>query len=106
VTPDGVRVPCPGGVPAGAPAQLTFPPPAVSVGPVPADAGAGERGTHARWEARVVDLEPGTTGVRVRTTGDVLADVPPARVPDLDLRVGAAVTLTVPYDAQRLRARG
>lgn len=106
VTPDGVRVPCPGGVPAGAPAQLTFPPPAVTVGPVPADAGAGERGTHARWEARVVDLEPGTTGVRVRTTGDVLADVPPARVPGLDLRVGAAVTLTVPYEAQRLRARG
>ncbi len=60
--PQGVVVPCdPARV--GGRAQVTFPPAAVTVGD--------------GWPARVIDLEPGTTGVRLRTTGDVLVDLPP-----------------------------
>lgn len=87
--PDGLLVPCdaaPGGR-----AQVTFPPGAVVVG--------GEGG----WSARVVDLEPGTTGVRLRTTGDVLVDLPPARVALLGLHVGATVRLAVPSEHVRVR---
>ncbi|MEZ0448938.1 ABC transporter ATP-binding protein [Cellulomonas sp. ICMP 17802] len=88
--PDGLRVPCdaaPGGR-----AQVTFPPGAVVVG----DADG--------WAARVVDLEPGTTGVRLRTTGDVLVDLPPAQVAVLGLHVGATVRLSVPTEHVRVRA--
>lgn len=108
VTPDGLRVPCPSGLPTGTRAQLTFPPNAVTATPgsgpdappaVPRRAPDGA----VTWQARVVDLEPGTSGVRVRTTGDVLVDVPPATLADLDLRADAPLTLAVPLAAQRLR---
>ncbi|AEE45391.1 ABC transporter ATP-binding protein [Cellulomonas fimi] len=108
-TADGLRVPCPPGLAAGTRAQLTFPPNAVTAtpgarpDPAPAVPHRAPGGAVA-WQACVVDLEPGTTGVRVRTTGDVLVDVPPASLQDLDLRVGAPLTLTVPREAQRLRA--
>jgi molybdate transport system ATP-binding protein len=87
--PDGLLVPC--DAPPGGRAQLTFPPGAVVVG--------GDGG----WTSRVVDLEPGTTGVRLRTTGDVLVDVPPAQVALLGLHVGATVRLAVPTEHVRVR---
>jgi molybdate transport system ATP-binding protein len=87
--PDGLRLPC--DAPPGGRAQATFAPGAVVVG---ADGG---------WTARVVDLEPGTTGVRLRTTGDVLVDLPPAQVAQLGLHVGASVLLSVPADRVRVR---
>lgn len=130
VTDDGLRVPCPPGLPAGTPARLTFAPSAVDArsdveaasgvagvagvagvtAARAASSGAGASGGAApagvaRWAARVVDLEPGTTGVRVRTTGDVLVDVRPADLAALDLRVGASLLLTVPHGRQRLRRR-
>lgn len=86
--PGGVLVPCPPQRPGGR-AQVTFPPSAVTVG--------------EGWPARVVDLEPGTTGVRVRTTGDVLVDLPPARAAALGLRVGADLRLSVPVEHVRVR---
>ena len=85
--PEGVRVPCP--ATEGSRAQVTFPPSAVTVG--------------AGWPARVVDLEPGTTGVRVRTTGDVLVDLPPAQAAALGLHVGAPIRLSVSVEAVRVR---
>ncbi|WP_426592832.1 sulfate/molybdate ABC transporter ATP-binding protein [Cellulomonas sp. McL0617] len=88
VGPDGVEVPCVG---APGPAQVTFGPSAVVLG--------GPDG----WPAHVIDLEPGVTGVRVRTTGDVVVDLPPAEVARLDLRVGAAVRLSVPAPLVRVR---
>ncbi|QHT56384.1 ABC transporter ATP-binding protein [Cellulomonas sp. H30R-01] len=101
VTADGLRVPCPPGLVAGTPARLTFAPSAVEVHRA-ARADVPATGV-ARWETRVVDLEPGTTGVRVRTSGDVLVDVRPADLAVLDLRVGAPLVLTVPHTQQRLR---
>ncbi|MET0789378.1 MAG: ATP-binding cassette domain-containing protein [Cellulomonas sp.] len=92
VGPDGVAVPC--DAPPGGRAQVTFAPGAVVVGGV------------GGWTARVVDLEPGTTGVRLRTTGDVLVDLPPAQVALLGLHVGAAVVLSVPSEHVRVRALG
>ena len=86
--PEGVVVPCAG---APGPAQVTFPPTAV------------ELGAPGGWLAHVVDLEPGVTGVRVRTTGDVVVDLPPADVARLDLRVGAPVRLSVPPSLVRVR---
>lgn len=127
VTADGLRVPCPPGGDVGSAAQLTFSPSAVtarrttalapdhagarsSVG-ASADvavrpvAGAPASSGVATWRTHVVDLEPGTTGVRVRTTGDVLVDVRPAELAALDPQVGAPLTLSVPHADQRLRPR-
>ncbi|MDC7122040.1 ABC transporter ATP-binding protein [Cellulomonas fimi] len=107
VTADGLRVPCPPALAAGTPARLTFAPSAVEVrsgGEQAPGSSGGPAGT-ARWFARVVDLEPGTTGVRVRTTGDVLVDVRPADLAALDLRLGAPLALAVPHTQQRLRPR-
>jgi len=87
--PEGLLLPC--DAPPGGRAQVTFPPGAVVVG-----AADG-------WVARVVDLEPGTTGVRLRTTGDVLVDLPPAQVAQLGLHVGATVRLSVPAEHVRVR---
>ena len=87
--PDGVVVPCAPQQPGGR-AQVTFPPGSVTVGD--------------GWPARVVDLEPGTTGVRVRTTGDVLVDLAPAQVARLGLHVGAELLLSVPPEHVRVRA--
>lgn len=92
--PDGVLVPCEAAV---GRAQVTFPPTAVVLDR--ADRADGRDG----WDARVVDLEPGTTGVRVRTTGDVVVDLPPADVARLDLRVGAPLRLSVPSSLVRVR---
>ena len=86
--PDGVVVPCAPQRPGGR-AQVTFSPSAVTIGD--------------GWPARVVDLEPGTTGVRLRTTGDVLVDLPPAQVAQLGLHVGAQVRLSVPAEHVRVR---
>ena len=86
--PDGVLVPCGAREPGGR-AQVTFPPSAVVVGD--------------GWPARVVDLEPGTTGVRVRTTGDVLVDLPAADVARRGLRVGSELRLDVPTEHVRVR---
>ena len=86
--PDGVLVPCGAREPGGR-AQVTFPPGAVVVGD--------------GWPARVVDLEPGTTGVRVRTSGDVLVDLPPAQAAALALHVGAELRLSVPAEHVRVR---
>jgi len=88
VGPDGLLVPCTGSP---GPAQVTFAPSAV------------ELGAPDGWPARVVDLEPGVTGVRVRTTGDVVVDLPPADVARLDLRVGTPVRLSVPPSLVRVR---
>ena len=68
---------------------MTFPPGAVVVG--------------EGWPARVVDLEPGTTGVRVRTSADVLVDLPPAQAAALALHVGAELRLSVPVEHVRVR---
>ncbi len=89
--PDGLLIPCAG---APGPAQVTFPPTAVVL---------GEPGG---WESRVVDLEPGTTGVRIRTTGDVVVDLPPAEAARLNLRVGAPLHLSVPESLMRVRPVG
>ncbi|WP_421740867.1 ABC transporter ATP-binding protein [Cellulomonas sp.] len=86
--PDGVVIPCAPQRPGGR-VQVTFSPAAVTVG--------------AGWPSRVVDLEPGTTGVRLRTTGDVLVDLPPAQVAQLGLHVGAQVRLSVPAEHVRVR---
>ncbi|MDM7854095.1 sulfate/molybdate ABC transporter ATP-binding protein [Cellulomonas alba] len=96
-----VRVPCPAGFPDGAQVQATFAPTAVEIATPPGGGPTPARG----WAATVVDLEPGPAGVRVRTDGDVLVDVPPVAVGRLDLRVGAAVELAVDAAHVRVRAR-
>jgi molybdate transport system ATP-binding protein len=49
------------------------------------------------WSARVTGIEPGTGGVRLRTSGDpeVIAELTPAAVADLGLQVGSTVWLSV-----------
>ena len=49
------------------------------------------------WSARVRSIEPGTGGVRLRTSGDpeVIAELTPAAVADLGLQVGSTVWLSV-----------
>jgi molybdate transport system ATP-binding protein len=49
------------------------------------------------WSARVSGIEPGTGGVRLRTSGDpeVIAELTPAAVADLGLQVGSTVWLSV-----------
>ncbi|WP_104127686.1 sulfate/molybdate ABC transporter ATP-binding protein [Cryobacterium sp. Y57] len=60
-----------------------------------------ERPHHASprnvWSARVRSIEPGTGGVRLRTSGDpeVIAELTPAAVADLGLQVGSTVWLSV-----------
>ncbi|TFD26445.1 sulfate/molybdate ABC transporter ATP-binding protein [Cryobacterium lyxosi] len=60
-----------------------------------------ERPHHASsrnvWSARVRGIEPGTGGVRLRTSGDpeVIAELTPAAVADLGLQVGSTVWLSV-----------
>ncbi|WP_104200180.1 sulfate/molybdate ABC transporter ATP-binding protein [Cryobacterium sp. Y29] len=60
-----------------------------------------ERPHHASprnvWSARVRAIEPGTGGVRLRTSGDpeVIAELTPAAVADLGLQVGSTVWLSV-----------
>ncbi|MDM7831822.1 sulfate/molybdate ABC transporter ATP-binding protein [Cellulomonas edaphi] len=94
-TTDGVVLPCGDPAPAsGARAQATFPPSSVRFVP-PQEAG---------WDAHVVDTEPGATGIRVRTTGDVLVDVLPAVAAGLSLQVGAPVRLAVDPSSVRVRA--
>ncbi|MBO9555343.1 ABC transporter ATP-binding protein [Cellulomonas sp.] len=95
--PDGLRLPCRTELPVGTPAQASFAPTAVSVAEPDAD--------DLVWTSHVVDLETGTTGVRVRTTGDVLVDLAPTLVGRVDLQVGAPVRLAVPASAVRVRRR-
>lgn len=49
------------------------------------------------WSARVIGIEPGSGGVRVRTSGDpeVIAELTAAAVADLGLQVGSTVWLSV-----------
>ncbi|TFB67468.1 sulfate/molybdate ABC transporter ATP-binding protein [Cryobacterium sp. Hz9] len=49
------------------------------------------------WSARVRGIEPGSGGVRLRTSGDpeVIAELTPAAVADLGLQVGSTVWLSV-----------
>ena len=49
------------------------------------------------WSARVTGIEPGTGGVRLRTSGDpeIIAELTPAAVADLGLQVGLTVWLSV-----------
>jgi molybdate transport system ATP-binding protein len=49
------------------------------------------------WSARVTSLEPGSDGVRLRTSGDpeVIAELTPAAVADLGVQVGSTVWLSV-----------
>ncbi|TFC76757.1 ATP-binding cassette domain-containing protein [Cryobacterium sp. TMS1-20-1] len=49
------------------------------------------------WSARVTGIEPGSGGVRLRTSGDpeVIAELTPAAVADLGLQVGSTVWLSV-----------
>ena len=60
-----------------------------------------ERPRHASprnvWSARVRGIEPGTGGVRLRTSGDpeIIAELTPAAVADLGLQVGSTVWLSV-----------
>jgi len=98
--PDGLLVPCRTDLAAGTLAQVSFPPTAVEVAAPGAADGPDDR---VVWHAHVVDLEAGTTGLRVRTTGDVLVDVPPALVGRVDLQVGALVRLSVPVGSMRVR---
>ncbi|MBT0994530.1 ATP-binding cassette domain-containing protein [Cellulomonas sp. DKR-3] len=66
--------------------------------------GAGDGGGRdVSWSAVVVDVERGPRGLRVRTSGDVLVDLPAAAARDLDLRPGAPLHLAVPYPALRPR---
>ena len=91
VGPGGVVVPCgPDAPPPGTRAQVTFAPPAVRVG-------------SAGWETHVVDVENGATGVRVRTTADVVVDLAPAAAAALDLRVGSPLRLAVDPGDVRVR---
>lgn len=101
VVAGAVRVPCPAGFADGTAVQATFAPTAVEIATPahPRGPGAGPRG----WAATVVDLEPGPAGVRVRTEGDVVVDVPPVALGRLDLRVGATVELAV--DAAHVHVR-
>ena len=60
-----------------------------------------ERPRHASprnvWSARVTGIEPGSGGVRLRTSGDpeVIAELTPAAVADLGLQLGSTVWLSV-----------
>ncbi len=54
------------------------------------------------WSSRVVDLERGPRGVRVRTTGDVVVDLTPVEAAGLGLRAGDEVVVGVPAAAARL----
>ncbi|MGY4643187.1 ATP-binding cassette domain-containing protein [Cellulomonas sp. URHB0016] len=106
--PGGLHVPCRTDLAPGTRAQVSFPPTAVEVstpvGDAPGIDGTGPgAGGLSTWSAHVVDLEAGTTGLRVRTTGDVLVDVPPALVGRMDLQVGAPVRLSVPLTSMRVR---
>ncbi|MDJ0376908.1 ATP-binding cassette domain-containing protein [Cryobacterium sp. PH31-L1] len=49
------------------------------------------------WSARVTGIEPGSGGVRLRTSGDpeVIAELTPAAVADLGLQLGSTVWLSV-----------
>ncbi|WP_104192568.1 sulfate/molybdate ABC transporter ATP-binding protein [Cryobacterium sp. Y82] len=49
------------------------------------------------WSARVTAIEPGSGGVRLRTSGDpeVIAELTPAAVADLGLQLGSTVWLSV-----------
>jgi len=98
-----VRVPCPAGFGDGAEVQATFAPTAVEIA-TPVEGGIANARPRG-WVATVVDLEPGPAGVRVRTEGDVVVDVPPVAVGRLDLRVGAPVELAVAAAHVHVRAR-
>lgn len=69
-------------------------------GPDAGPEGAGPTG----WSASVVDLEPGPTGVRVRTSGDVLVDLAATSPVLAGLRVGDRVALHVAPAAVTVRA--
>ena len=49
------------------------------------------------WSARVIGIEPGSGGVRLRTSGDpeIIAELTPAAVADLGLQLGSTVWLSV-----------
>ncbi|SEM66257.1 ATP-binding cassette domain-containing protein [Cryobacterium sp. TMT1-3] len=49
------------------------------------------------WSARVTGIEPGSSGVRLRTSGDpeIIAELTPAAVADLGLQLGSTVWLSV-----------
>ncbi|TFB77249.1 ABC transporter ATP-binding protein [Cryobacterium glaciale] len=49
------------------------------------------------WSARVTGIEPGSGGVRLRTSGDpeIIAELTPAAVADLGLQLGSPVWLSV-----------
>ncbi|MDJ0338464.1 ATP-binding cassette domain-containing protein [Cryobacterium sp. PH31-O1] len=49
------------------------------------------------WSARVTGIEPGSGGVRLRTSGDpeIIAELTPAAVADLGLQLGSTVWLSV-----------
>lgn len=97
-----VAVPCPGAA-AGSRAQVTFAPSAVRV-LAAADRVADRVADRAgAWASRVVDVENGPTGVRVRSAGDVLVDLPPVQAAGLDLRVGAPLVLGLDAADVRLR---
>jgi molybdate transport system ATP-binding protein len=94
-----VCVPCPAGVATGTRAQATFPPSAVQV-VEPGD----ERAAAVTWATRVLGLETGTTGVVLRTEGDVLVEVPSTLVASRRLGVGSPLELAVARDHVRVRA--
>ena len=96
VARDGVRVPCRTDLSDGTPVQATFAPAAVEVRPPTADG----------WAARVDGVEAGPSGLRLRTTGDVVVDVAPTDVPRFGVEVGSPVRLHVPADHVRVRVRG
>ncbi|GEL95239.1 ABC transporter ATP-binding protein [Cellulomonas composti] len=84
------------------PVVLTFAPGDVRI--VPGDAPVPPDGTgELVWLARVVDLERGPRGVRVRTSADVVADLTALEAAALALRPGDDVRLAV--DAARARVR-
>ena len=57
------------------------------------------------WPALVTGLEPAADGIRVRTTGEVSADLTPAAVAELGLAPGSPVFLSVKATEVRLYRR-
>ena len=93
------RVAVPVDVPVGVRARATFPPSAVSV-----VHGDDERvAAGVTWTARVVALETGTTGIVLRTEGDVLVEVPSSAVTTGHLGVGVTLELAVAREHVRVR---
>ncbi len=89
-------------IPDGSPAAAVFAPTAVAVYPE-----HPHGSPRNNWPATVVAVEPGRSTVRVRLSGppDVLADLTPGAVAELDLTPGRVVWVSVKATEVALYAR-